>query len=77
MDDKLAARVAKDPETIKHLLKNFQAIRAPHPMSIIPLPLPLILLSYIYSHPAHSCHTGVKRRSHLGDQPAGFFAWYY
>ena len=35
MDDKLAARVAKDPETIKHLLKNFQAIRAPHSMSIL------------------------------------------
>ena len=63
MGDKLAARVAKDPESIEHLLKNFQAIRARHSLSIPPLPL--ILLNY--SHPAHPCHTGAKRQFHLGD----------
>ena len=53
MNDKLAARVAKNPEAIEHLLNNFQATRAPH--SISTLSLPLILLNY--SHPAHPYNT--------------------
>ena len=72
MDDELAARVANHPEAIERLLKEFQAICAPHTQRAF-FHLPLILLSY--SHPFHPCHTGFKRRSHLGDQPADFFAW--
>ena len=48
MDDELAARVANHPEAIERLLKEFQAICAPHTQRAF-FHLPLILLSYTHT----------------------------
>ena len=68
MDGRLATRLAKTPETIDRLLKRFQVIRGCDAF----FPPCLILLDYSI---LPYLYTGVRRRPHLGDQPAELVAW--